>query len=67
MADNNSAELKLLNKSVDKLASAITDIKNSMTKNTYDTNKAFRELTEAIRTLADKVSTQNQLMQNGTT
>lgn len=67
MADSNSAELKHLNKSVDKLASAITDIKNSMTKNTYDTNKAFRELTEAIRTLADKVSTQNQLMQNGTT
>ena len=67
MADNNSVELKLLNKSVDKLASAITDMKNSMTKNTYDTNKAFRELTEAIRTLADKVSTQNQLMQNGTT
>ena len=67
MADSNSAELKLLNKSVDKLASAITEMKNSMTKNTYDTNKAFRELTEAIRTLADKVSTQNQLMQNGTT
>lgn len=67
MADSNSVELKLLNKSVDKLASAITDMKNSMTKNTYDTNKAFRELTEAIRTLADKVSTQNQLMQNGTT
>lgn len=66
MADSNSAELKLLTKSVDKLATAITDMKNSMTKNNNDNNKALRDLTEAIKLLADKVSTQNQLMQNGT-
>lgn len=67
MADTNSVELKQLNKSVDKLSFTINDIKSSFTKNNNDTNKALRDLTEAIKLLADKVSTQNQLMQHGTT
>lgn len=67
MAGSNSEELKLLTKSVDKLASSITEMKNSMTKNNNDSNNILRDLTEAIKLLADKVSTQNQLMQNGTT
>ena len=67
MADTNSADLKQLNKSVDKLVSSINDIKSSITKNNNDTNKVLRDFTEAIKLLADKISTQNQLMQHGTT
>lgn len=67
MADTNSADLKQLNKSADKLVSSINDIKSSITKNNNDTNKVLRDLTDAIKLLADKISTQNQLMQHGTT
>ena len=67
MADTNSADLKQLNKSVDRLVSSINDIKSSIAKNNNDTNKVMRDLTDAIKLLADKISTQNQLMQHGTT
>lgn len=67
MADTNSADLKQLNKSVDRLVSSINDMKSSITKNNNDTNKVLRDLTDAIKLLSDKISTQNQLMQHGTT